>query len=264
MIIIGDASIYYSSSGMFKSENPWIHSERVIDSYEIIFIIKNEAFIAEDNITYELKQGDILLLEPARTHKGYKLSQNGCCFYWIHFYLNDISLLKFKHFNINDTSQKDNITFFFSQLLSVSNLTQYPPETADALCYLIINYLCVASKTLFDKSDKLINEIIEYIRLNSADNLSVSSLANYFRYNSDYLSLMFKNKTDIGLKDYISKSKINYAKSLLVTSKYSINEIADMLNFSTSRNFTSFFKYHEKISPSRYRNRNIGIHYNNK
>ena len=225
-------------------------------------MISGEAFIEENNIYYDLKQGDVLLIEPQKEHGGFKVSKNGCCFYWMHFHLSGNNIINFKHFNINDTIQEDNITFFFSQLLSVSNLPIYPSVTAHAMSILIINYLNVANATLLDKKDRLINEIMEYIRINVLDDITVATISKYFCYNCDYISLLFKKKTGIGLKEVISKSKINYAKTLLISSQYSIKEISSILNFNSTQHFIGFFKYHENISPLKYKNRNIAMHYN--
>lgn len=255
--------LVYLSGGMFRGEQPWIHSERVIDSYEILFMVQGVAYMAEEDTDYTLQPGDVLLLEPGKRHKGTRVSENGCCFYWCHFLPAEDALVQFKYLNLRDTAQQDSVTFFFSQLLHVANLTVYPPATSRALCFLLIQYLNVAVKTAFDKGDKLVNEVVEYVRLHRDEPVSAAAIAAFFGYNSDYLSSLFKKRTGVGLKEYINKEQVNYAKSLLVSTQYSIKEIAALLHFPSARHFTVFFKYHEGISPARYKNRHIGVHYNN-
>lgn len=264
MINTGQEKIQYLSSGMFKSDFPWIHNERMIDSYEIITVLKKEVHLQEEDQDYHLKEGDVLLLEPYRLHKGTQVSPQGCAFYWLHFKTDRHIPFSFKQFNINHTTQKDHILFFLSQIIHVSELSQYSSETSDALCYVLLEYLAVANQTSFDKQDKLINEVLEYIRLNNLEPLTVEQIAKQFSYNPDYLSLLFKQKNNIGLKEYLNHIRIHSAKTLLLTSNYSVKEIAAILHFSSPQNFISFFKYHEKSSPQRYRAANVGVHYNQK
>lgn len=262
MIVIGNEKIEYLSSGMFKSDLPWIHNERTIDSYEIIAVLKNQVHLEENGHSFHLKEGDILLLEPLKKHRGIKTSPNGCAFYWLHFKTDRKNPFPFKQFNINHTTQKDHILFFLSQIIHVSELSQYSAETSDALCYTLLEYLAVANQTNFDKQDKTVNEVVEYIRLNNTVALTVQQIAEHFSYHPDYLSMIFKQKTNIGLKQYLDHIRIHTAKTLLLTSNFSIKQIAAILHFSTPQNFISFFKYHEKTSPQKYRAANVGVHYN--
>lgn len=247
-------------SGMFKNNLAWKHRERIMDSYEIIIVLQNDLHICEENINYNLSLGDILLLEPYKKHFGTEISKNGCCFYWLHFKTN--MSLNFKYFNLHSTNQKDHILFLVSQLINVSRLHQYSKETCDALCYAIIEYLSVANQNHFNKDDKIVNEIINYINQNCYSPLSVEKISNYFNYNANYISTTFKNKTNIGLKQYLNNITINNAKMLLITTNLSIKQIAATLKFSSLQNFISFFKYHENISPQQYRKANLIADFN--
>jgi len=264
MIDVSGSEISFAGAGMFKSDNEWIHSERIESTFEIIYVLKNEVFIKEEEKEYQLTKGDILLLDENKKHSGYEASPEGAYFYWLHFNTNRPEDLDFKRFSINQTSQKDSIIWLMSQIINVSGLTQFSAETADALCFALLQYLSVANKTVFNRDDKLVSEILAYIRLYETRFLSVAQIAGYFSYNVDYLSQTFKRKTGIGLKDYLNNITVSAAKNMLVSSNYSITEISGILKFSTPQSFISFFKYHERVSPLKYRNANIGLNYNNK
>lgn len=255
-------SLQYISAGIFQGEKPWIHDRRIIDSYEIIFMLDGDAYIREDGTEYELHPGDILLLQPDHVHEGSRISSPPPRFYWMHFLISDPKILEFKHLNINETVQSDNITFYFSQLLHTITSPFYDASSSDALSLLIISYLNVCVKTLIDRSDRLVNEIMEYVRGSLPQVQTVQSVSQHFGYNPDYLSTLFRTKTKMGLKEYLDKSRLNLAKSLLMSSSYSIKEIAAQLGFPSSQHFIGFFKYHEGISPLKYKNRSISTHIN--
>ena len=58
------------------------------------------------------------------------------------------------------------------------------------------------------------------------------------------------------------KSLIDKIKDSLVNTDYSVKEIAAMTEFSDSSAMINFFKYHEKISPTTFRNLHTGVHMN--
>ena len=84
-----DTPLTFSICGNFTADSKWLHMERVMDNYEIIIINKGIVCIQQDDEKYELKEGDLLLLEPGITHKGYDYSDKGTSFYWVHFYCNE-------------------------------------------------------------------------------------------------------------------------------------------------------------------------------
>ena len=88
-----DTPLISSICGNFTSDNNWIHMERIIDSYEIIIVNKGTVYIEQDDEKYKLREGDFLLLEPGRKHKGYAASPKGTSFYWAHFYCNEFSTI---------------------------------------------------------------------------------------------------------------------------------------------------------------------------
>ena len=63
-------NITYCSAGKFVSQGEWIHPDRVINSYELIFVLSGTVYINEDNVDYQLKKNEILLLSPTAHHFG--------------------------------------------------------------------------------------------------------------------------------------------------------------------------------------------------
>lgn len=225
-------------------------------------MLDGQAGMLENGTAYELQKGDILLLEPGLVHEGSRISDPPPVFYWMHFTTTVPESLCFKYLNLAETVQADNITFYFSQLLNTATSPHYSASSPDALTLLIVDYLSVCARTRIDRSDRLISEITEYVRTTASTGLTVQMVADKYGYNPDYLSALFHAKTSIGLKDYIIKVRLNDAKSLLISSSYSIKEIAAYLGFPSSHHFISFFKYHEGISPLKYKNRNSATHHN--
>ena len=252
MILINNTNISYSSSGLFYSHTPWMHPRRIIDSTEIILVVKGEASICENNIEYTLKEGSFLVLQEGLEHYGFKESLEPVSFYWVHVYLSNKKYLDgIKTGDIQDCSHLKSI---FQQLLHISNTTGYSRYSYDILASLIIEELRFQMQNQVDFVKPLVQQIKEYIRINKDANISVKQIADHFMYNENYLTALFKSKYKIGLKEYINNKKIKYVQSLLITTTYSIKQISDIMGFSTENSFLKYFKYHTKMTPTEYRN----------
>ncbi len=252
MILINNTNISYSSSGLFYSDKTWIHPRRNIDSTEIIFVVKGEVYICENGKDYVLREGNFLILQEGLEHYGFKESDKTVSFYWVHFYLsNPMHLEGIKFGDVQDNGHLKSI---FQQLLHISNTKGYSRYSSDILVSLIIEELKFQKQNQADPTKPLIQQIKEYIRINIDDNITVKKVADHFMYNENYLTVLFKSNYQIGLKEYINNKKIEYAKSLLTTTTYSIKQIADLISFKSENGFLKYFKYHTKMTPTEYRN----------
>ncbi len=68
----------------------------------------------------------------------------------------------------------------------------------------------------------------------------------------------FKEVTGQSIGNYINNFRTEQAKTLLANPDLSINEIADSLGFSSQRYFSSFFKEKTGMTPSAFRQRQLG------
>jgi len=243
----------YISGGLFKSEEEWKHPRRVIDSNEIIYVVKGEVFIQEEDTKYHLLPGEVLLLESGKTHFGTEASSD-TKFYWLHFQ----GKCNFKYVK----SVGENLKVSVRQLLHYANTPVYPKEIMNLMMEVVIMEISIYNSEQADASDMISSEVKEWIRINSDKKLSASDVAQHFGYNSDYLCRKFKACYGIAIKQYIQKQRCEYIKALLISSDKNINEIASMAGFSNYQTFLKFFTYHENISPTGFRNTYCNIHTN--
>lgn len=78
--------------------------------------------------------------------------------------------------------------------------------------------------------------MLDYIKLNRANNLRVSDIALHFGYNEKYLSHLFRKLSGVPLKQFILKSKMDEANYLLTDTNLSIGEIAVKLGYTDAHN----------------------------
>ncbi len=83
--------------------------------------------------------------------------------------------------------------------------------------------------------------------------LSLNLLAEQCKTTTSYLSRLFKESFGINFIEYLNQLRIQKAKSLLDTSKYSVKEAALLTGFNSQQNFIRVFKKYEGITPGQYK-----------
>ena len=251
--------LVHISSGKFISQKPWIHPKRNIDSCEVLFVISGNFEICEADKVYSLAPNQVLFLDKNTTHAGIS-EQSNISFFWAHFpaYPDNIVLPK-----TLVLSNATNVLLLFRQLLHYNNTPEYPQITSDLLLRLILTEINVQYLRIHDEHHALVNEIREWIRINSNRPITAKDVSDHFKYNKDYLSRLFKKANLPGLKQTIIQTKLNQARYLLLSSNLSIKEVAFHVGFDNYIEFLKFFKYHEGVSPTDFRNTYSQIHLNN-
>lgn len=284
--------IEFVSGGQFISDSPWIHSRRMIDSFEMIIGVKETLYIEQEGIQYAVRPGDLLLLLPNRIHQGYAPSLKGLSFYWFHFIClgehrivdfqtvaDDIYLLQTNseshRFNTSvyiplffTPSTIERINIIFQQLQHLNN-SDY--TTHFGVHYFLTSLLIELSEQTIasfhpeisqSEGDNNLARIMEWVRIHALDPISVTTIADKFSYNKDYLSRYFKKKTGMNLLEYIHVLKISKAKDLLFHTTHSIKEISYLVGIRDEKYFMKLFKKYEKITPTEFRKAYYMTHMN--
>lgn len=247
----------YVSAGEFVSSGEWIHPERIIDSHELILVTRGEVYIRESGEDYVLSVGDCLLLEAGKRHVGSRRSMGATSFMWFHF-RTELSL----PFKCERQCDLYEVKYLFKKLLHMSRTPSYGTGELDATSLLLFYELYHIRSNEVENS--LASKLSEYVRINVCNGITVRDAATRFGYSCDHIGKLFKKSYGIGLKEYITSCKLTAAKDLLLNTEDTVKQIASKLGFNDSNAFIKFFLYHEKLSPTDFRNRYFNTHLNNK
>ncbi|MBE5039331.1 helix-turn-helix domain-containing protein [Ructibacterium gallinarum] len=126
----------------------------------------------------------------------------------------------------------------------------------------------MATKALFEKifehlsedgcqkSKKLINRILEYVKNNFTRDISLTDLSETFNLSISYISRLFKRELNMNFKDVIAKYRLEEAKRLLAQGM-KVQEVGERCGFNNTSVFVRFFKRYEGMPPAKYQH---GIH----
>ena len=104
-----------------------------------------------------------------------------------------------------------------------------------------------------EQEERTITLLTRYLQEHMAEELSLSVLAEQFYLNPQYISQLFKNEIGVGFLTYLTNIRMEKAKKLLLSTSYSIAEVAEQSGYGDYRVFTKVFKKTEGITPSQYR-----------
>lgn len=254
--------LFLVSAGRFTSRGNWIHPERCLDSSELIVAVEGNFSIEENGEIFSVKEGSALFLEAGLKHKGVALSTERVSFYWFH--LEDFGDprergLK-KQIQLTDSYAA---SLLCRQILSYFK-GDYEVTVAEHLLQVLLAELGAQGRANETSPGALPVRVREWIRINADQNLTVTQIAAHFGYNEDYLSRLCKKSYGKSLKCVIDEMKAAQIKRLLMESDLTLYEIARKTSFEDYKLFLKFFKYHEGITPTEFRNLYSDIHTNNR
>jgi len=115
--------------------------------------------------------------------------------------------------------------------------------------YKIIN-LKASNESLINST--IIIPLLLYIDNNLYKDITLKELADIISISEQHLCRLFKKQFNMRPFEYITRRRIQEAKSLLLRNKYKIKEIAKMVGFNDCSYFCAIFKKYEMISPTKF------------
>lgn len=92
----------------------------------------------------------------------------------------------------------------------------------------------------------------EYIRTHVHEKIDLEDIAKEAGYTAYYLSGKFQKETGESINSYIRRQKIETAKQMMETGRWSSVDIAEQLSFSSPSYFASVFRKYSGMTPTEY------------
>ncbi|MBE6679761.1 MAG: AraC family transcriptional regulator [Ruminococcaceae bacterium] len=228
--------------------------------YVLEYVISGKGYIECDGKKYTVQKGDFYFLNRLHSHLYYSDKEDPYRKIWINAggrlldgVVNAYGLTEGAIVIPDSNTEK----YFhrLRELLSdayLDNSDDTMTECAKVMCEMIITaateYRKVQRATV-----STAERIKDYIDSGLSYNVTLDDIAQHFYLNKSYIISIFSEKYGYTPKQYILQRKMQAACSMLEENLYSIAEIADVLNFSSSQHFSSSFKKKMGISPDEYR-----------
>ncbi|WP_165444949.1 helix-turn-helix domain-containing protein [Gracilibacillus phocaeensis] len=179
-----------------------------------------------DNYPFSFAQHMILELVTSITHKSSELG-------------------------LKDKSDEEDLDLYhtitqFDTLVQLENwVTKYMEDLIDVL------------KAQLTKEDLDIStQIMEYVKKNYHNEISLNGIANELSLDYAYISRLFKQKTGMKFMEYVISLRLAKAKDLLIHSSLSVKDIGKSVGYVNAHSFIRIFKKNEGTTPGKYREKN--------
>lgn len=102
-----------------------------------------------------------------------------------------------------------------------------------------------------------IDEIFQYIRSHMDEDIKRDDIADTVHLNANYISVLFKNKTGMSLKEYIISEKMTLARNMVRETVLPISVIAMKVGYTNFSHFSQSYKKINGVSPTEDREETV-------
>lgn len=213
----------------------------------LAYMIKGTAKIVSDTKTIQLKEGDVFYIPKNLSYQSYWYGDD------------EIEFLSFGFSKLN-TSERTNC---YLQIIPcdkklIEKIINIPTNGSNVDCKTLSLFYDVMSEIISrleyareGNEETIVKKIKNLIREQPYS--SMSEIAKKCAISEPYLYSLFKKVTHITPNDYKQKVLCEMGIELLVTTNKKVEEIADMINFSSSSYFRKVLKKHTGSTPRQIR-----------
>jgi len=261
-------------SGMNAAESvrqDYHHSINLV----FMFFIKGKGSINIEGVSYELKEGDVIMLKPT---EFFLSNIDNDCFHERITVLTNLKMVnsfpcdclpvfsvfyqrekKVGNIISSDVVKKCGLDTLFYELLEIER-EGAPTKEPLAICK-VIELLCKVGKTIETTAEggggeifmsPLIDHVLKYVEKNFTKNITIGDIADKFNVHRSYLSHEFNRQMGTSLGNYIILRRIHKFNSMMTASS-SIEEIAYSVGFHNYSNFFRLYKKHMGMTPMEYK-----------
>jgi two-component system response regulator YesN len=117
----------------------------------------------------------------------------------------------------------------------------------------IINLYKIARQYSYDDSSWMVQKAMYYVKANISKKITLDDISEHLHVNASYFSSTFKKNTGQNFIDYVTESKIQEAKHLLLSSTLKIKEISSKVGYNDYSYFCKVFKGIVNMTPLEFR-----------
>ncbi|MFD1179454.1 AraC family transcriptional regulator [Paenibacillus puldeungensis] len=257
-----------------------VHAQRRFEAFDMIICTKGAIYMEEEGISYEVKQGMMLVLEPGKLHRGYRPTEVETEVYWIHFQCPpsaEVSLVDKTSWQQPLLPGTDQDTKPRSAMIHIPKFAEVDLQTIRslldemlALHQRLTSYRAFELHMLFGqfllqlqngmrrnspqaRSYFLSEKVAAYVANHLEFPFDSVQMERDLHYHFDYLARCLKQYTGMSPLQYRHHLQIDRAKRLLTHSELSLGKIGEQCGFQDHNYFTRLFKRQTNLTPGEYR-----------
>lgn len=249
------------------------------DEMEIVYIEDGEVDECIDLENYNVKKGDIILINPCvlhsfKQHDEKKVSMKTILFNFSMLTSNTTDACSIKYFTpfleghyISPLVISPDMTHYNELLEVIKSLIELYNNKSDffeiklkselyQLFYVLFTYFFELEShepSIKDNTTRNIKAILDYISENYMNPITIDELADSVNLSKHYFMRFFKKYMGMTCIEYINDYRLNVATNLLITTSMQITEISASIGITNLSYFNRIFKKKYNMTPKEYR-----------
>lgn len=220
------------------------------DSFTIQYVISGRGTIYKNNQKFSASASDCFILRPGETFSLQADVLNPWTYIWIGFR----SSIELPELYLYDVLPGKNLENLFLKIANCNKLANRPLEP------MLLSYiweLIFLFKRMSAPAGKAVKKNEEYVEQacllihNHHMTLGVEDIAEKLHLNRCYLSRIFKESTGTSIQSYLTNTRMQSARTLLLKNN-TVSQVSAMLGYSDIASFSRAFKSYYKLSPVQY------------
>ena len=277
-----DESVYIQLSDEFKEYVGIVHKHEFI---EIVYIISGRATHIIDGKSYQVKKGDISVINRKEEHcffadeeyeekfiaydlmftpdflnndilsgEDFSILSNSFLFYSLfpdeNGYIRRLNLIENCNFEFGSVFDKIYYEYKNRQTGYLNLIRVY---TAELIIKLFRKIESSEKSSLTQSQRDIVKSVIDYIKTNYNINIRMEDISSKLFFNKNYIGKLFKQETGMPVSDFIREIRINEACRQLKETDKIITEIAPSCGYNDMKSFYAAFKKSTGMTPNDYR-----------
>lgn len=258
-------SDYYNLRSLETEWDMPIHSHNV---YELYYLFDGHVQYNINGDIYDIVEGDLVFIPPDVLHKTTSISLGHQRFV-INFREESVPsniLADIKDvFDVNclkvpqkKRAQIERMFIGINDEIAIND--KYSKENIDLQLRMLLVFIIRNAARMKDEKVKstpvFINDIVEFIKLNYQDDISLPIIAQHINMNEAYISRKFKEIVGKGISEYINIVRVEMAINLLLHTNFPVTRIATDVGYNNSSYFAFVFEQMMGVTPKKYRTMN--------
>lgn len=257
-------SVIYRTIKTENHQSYIIEADTSTNSYDFVYITEGGGTYRTNSITQEIKIGHIILIKsgekaefiPTIGKQTSLFHVSVVCLQYTLF-LEKIDL--FQKSSIANIGQNVIIENIFDNMIQIlkenKSGSQAVLNTSLMLALSIANYKLLNCHEKEDPNIEKINTAVEILRHDTTSKISPEEVAERIGISYSLFRRIFKENMGTSPAQYQMDIRLKKSQELLTTTNYSIAKIAEMLSFSDTAQFSTFFRKRQNMTPREYRNK---------
>ena len=144
-------------------------------------------------------------------------------------------------------------TDLYTSILSCKTL----PDISMAINQILHKIAGYFKEKKANKEENVVKEILDILHKEYSQPVTLSYLSEKIYLSSNYLRIIFKEKMDISIQNYLTNLRIKKAKELLKSGDLKISQIGNKIGYPNSTYFNVVFKSSVGVTPGEYRSKHV-------